>query len=120
LTESDLLKIPQNYYKPPRIWGGLIYAMFFYVIEDKPPFNIISYSHAFIPKYTSQRFALVFPMGTIKIEKSLWAIPYGEGDAFPQVLFLSTDFISKQLISTKKKIHPKEFSFSWLPSKLLL
>lgn len=113
---KNAISIPKKVYKHPQDIGGLVYAMFFYVIEDKPPFRILYYSNGFIPGYKDQRYALVFPMACVNIEKDLWAISYGEGDDTPNVLYVDSAFIQKQLISVDAPQKPENYSISWLPS----
>jgi len=115
----NLLRIPKGIYKHPKDWGGFVYAMFFYVIENKPPFRMMYYSNAFLPSYKGQHYALVFPMGCLRVEKKKWAIPYGEGDDTPNVLFLSTQDIKDRLISAKTPEHPANFTVTWWPSHKL-
>lgn len=44
--------VNQTDYLHPVDLGGYVYAMFFYIVENKPPFNITHYSNPFIPKYS--------------------------------------------------------------------
>jgi hypothetical protein len=112
----NLLRIPKEIFKHPKDWGGFVYAMFFYVIENKPPFRMLYYSNAFLPSYKGQHYALVFPMACVKVEKQKWAIPYGEGDDTPNVLFLKTQCIEDRLISAQTPEHPANFTVTWWPS----
>ena len=116
----NLLQIPKNIYKHPEGWGGFVYAMFFYVIENKPPFRMLYYSNAFLPSYKGQHYALVFPMGCVPLDRNKWAIPYGEGDDTPNVLFVSTRDIKNRLISCKAPEHPSKFNVTWWPSHKML
>lgn len=114
---TKFLKFPRKVYKHPRDWGGLVYAMFFYVIEDQPPFRMLHYSNGFIPQYPHQKYALVFPMASVKIQNDLWAIPFGEGDDTPNVFYVTSSQIENRLISSKKKRKPEEFKIDWWESE---
>lgn len=109
---ANLLDVSHTRYLHPQDWGGFVYAMFFYVVESRPPFRIVQFSHAFIPQYPGQKYALVFPMASVKVSRSKWAISYGEGDDTPNILYLTTSQIRSKLI---KRCSPANYRVEWWP-----
>jgi len=93
-----------------RLHPHYIYGLYFYIIEDRPPFRILEFSKGFVPRYKGQKYALVFPMGSVEIDKETWAVSMGNGDATPNVMILSRKDIESTL---QKSIKPSDYSVTW-------
>jgi hypothetical protein len=89
-----------------------VYAMWFYVIEDKLPFRFLQISHGYVPNYTGQRYSLVFPMGCIALNKSLWAISMGNGDSTPNIMTVPRSEIESKLIPAEQ-LDPQTYGVHW-------
>lgn len=90
-----------------------VYAMWFYVIEDKAPFRFLQLSHGYVPNYQGQRYSLVFPMGCIALQnKSLWAVSMGNGDSSPNIMTVPRAEIESKLISVDD-IDPQKYGVHW-------
>lgn len=89
-----------------------VYALWFYTIEDKPPFKMLQLSYGYVPKYSGQRYSLVFPMGCIEIDKSLWAISMGNGDSTPNIMTVSKKEIEDKLIPVEK-VSTTNYKVEW-------
>lgn len=115
--EIELLKLPSKNHL--YMHAAYVYGMFFYLVENKPPFRITAYSHAFLPRYKGQKYALVFPMGAVPLKDSqdTWAISYGEGDDTPNVLYVSRKQIQNRLLTYDKSKKPKPFTVTWWDSE---
>ncbi len=111
----DLLAVTKDKYLHPQGWGGFIYVMFFYVIENRPPFRMLSYSHGYIPEYKGQHYALVFPMGCIPMahDKQKWAISMGNGDDVSNIMTVDRADIEKKLISVDAQEAVEKYTLSW-------
>lgn len=93
-----------------RLHPYYVYALYFYVIEDRPPFHILAFSNGFVPRYPGQKYALVFPMGSVEIDSRHWAISMGNGDATPNVMILSRNDIESTLHTS---IKPADYKVTW-------
>jgi len=111
----DLLNVPKNKYLHPKDWGAYIYCLWFYTISDTPPFQILSFSHGYIPDYKTQHYSLVFPMACIELEKDKWAVSMGNGDDTSNVLTLRRKDIESRLIPVNQWSDPSAYSVSWWP-----
>ena len=79
----------------------LVYMMYFYTFERKPPYKITRISHSFIPEHNSQ-FTLVFPSGITKYGKD-YMVSYGEGDKFCKFLTITSKKLNSILIPYNEK-----------------
>jgi hypothetical protein len=108
-----LLNIPREKFLHPEGWGGYVYCLFFYVIENTPPFHIVSYSHGYIPEFQGQNYALVFPMGCIPLPKQQWAISMGNGDDTSNIMIVHQKDIQKKLIPANFPFNPSTYTVTW-------
>ena len=88
--------ISSHYIINDKVNPRMVYMMFFYTFERKPPFKLTRISHSFLPENNSL-FTLTFPMGITKV-KSNFIVSYGEGDKFCKLLKISSKTINKLLI----------------------
>jgi hypothetical protein len=90
-----------------------VYAMWFYVIEDKPPFRFLQISHGYVPDYKGQRYSLVFPMGCIALQnKSVWAVSMGNGDSSPNIMTIPRAEIESKLVLVDD-LQPQTYGVHW-------
>lgn len=115
---TTLLAGTQKKYMHPQAWGGFIYGMFFYLVRQKPPFELTAFSHAFLPNHEKMQYTIVFPMACIPLDQkqSTWAISYGEGDDTPDVMIMTRPEIEKLLRVIP--VSGEDFTMTWMDAAL--
>ena len=94
----------------PKKPGSLIYMMFIYTFESKPPYALKRISNAFIPP-SHGKYLLPFPMGIAPLNKGNgFVISYGEADRYIKLLNLTHKEVEKSLkdITT---LNPEKYKF---------
>lgn len=94
-----------------------VYLMFVYTFATRPPFELMRVSHAFIPSYAGNPYALVFAMGIAALPRQKYVISYGEGDSISNLLTLSKRRLNRMLLPVED-VTPDNYRFEWLPAKL--
>lgn len=115
---TTLLANTHHKYMHPQNWGGLVYGMFFYLIRREPPFEVVSFSHAFLPHHENMHYTIVFPMACIPVDPKheTWAISYGEGDDTPNIMILPRSDIQDLLDNTPTS--GENFTMTWMNATL--
>lgn len=116
---TTLLTDTHSKYMHPQGWGGLIYGMFFYLVQRNPPFELVRFSHAFLPRHKNMQYTIVFPMACIPLDRprQTWAISYGEGDDNSDIMILSRAEIEAMLETQPES--GRDFTVTWLNANLM-
>ena len=97
----------------PKKPGSLIYMMFIYTFDSKPPFALKRISNAFIPP-DHGKYLLPFPMGIApKHNHDGFVISYGEADSFVKLLSITSNELSHMLMDINT-LKPEKYKFTVL------